>query len=192
MPQRGNVFAPGQYYHIYNRGAGKADIFFNPGNYEYLLRLVKRDMQPCSISVIAYCLMSNHYHFLLRQDGETPVSKFINMLFNAYVQAVNQQQNRSGTLFEGRYRMAIVDEWGQLIHLCRYIHYNPVKAGMVKSPQEWPYSNYAEWIGLRDGALKDDDFIHDHFSSADDYINFVMEYGNEVEENRKMGKYLFD
>ncbi len=136
--------------------------------------------------------MPNHYHFLLRQDGETPLSKFINLLFNAYVQAVNRQQKRSGTLFEGRYRMAIVDDWGQLIHLCRYIHYNPVKAGMVKFPQEWPYSNYADWIGLRSGTLKDEHFIHDHFSSAEDYINFVMEYGKETEDTRKIGKYLFD
>ncbi len=192
MPHRGNIFAAGQYYHIYNRGAGKEKIFFNPGNYEYLLRLVKRYVKPCGVSVIAYCLMPNHYHFLLRQENEIPLSKFVNLVFNAYVQAVNQQQGRTGTLFEGRYRLAIVDDWGYLVHICRYIHYNPVKAGLAKIPQEWPYSNYADWIGLRSGTLKDDNFIPDHFASANDYIRFVMDYGEEVETAKRMSKYIFE
>ncbi len=66
MPYRGDVFAPGHYYHIYNRGAGKGLLFFNSGNYEYCLRLVKRYYQQYGATVIAYCLMPNHYHFCLR------------------------------------------------------------------------------------------------------------------------------
>ncbi|MFH1524159.1 MAG: transposase [Chloroflexota bacterium] len=192
MPSRSDIFAPSQYYHVYNRGTGRGNIFFNPGNYEYLVQLVKRYIQPCGISVIAYCLMPNHYHFLLRQETEIPLSKFINVTFNANVQAVNKQQDRSGTLFEGRYRLAIVDNWGYLVHICRYIHFNPVKAGLVNKPEEWPYSNYADWIGLRHGTLKDDDFILDHFSSADDYIQFVSEYGKEIEMAKNISKYLFE
>jgi REP element-mobilizing transposase RayT len=104
MPYRGDVFAADQYYHIYNRGAGKGLLFFNSGNYEYCLRLVKRYQQRYGVTVIAYCLMPNHYHFLLRQETEEPLSRFVNVLFNAYVQAVNKQQSRQGTLFEGRFR----------------------------------------------------------------------------------------
>jgi putative transposase len=78
------------------------------------------------------------------------------------------------------------------VHICRYIHYNPVKAGLAKFPQEWPYSNYADWIGMRSGTLKDDNFILDHFSSPDDYIHFVMDYGEEVEMAIKLRKYLFE
>lgn len=104
MPYRGDVFAPGYYYHIYNRGAGKGLLFSSSGNYEYCLRLVKRYYQQYGATVIAYCLMPNHYHFCLRQETDQPLSKFVNVLFNAYVQAVNKQQGRSGTLFEGRFR----------------------------------------------------------------------------------------
>jgi len=78
------------------------------------------------------------------------------------------------------------------VHICRYIHYNPVKAGLSKFPQEWPYSNYADWIGLRSGTLKNDNFILDHFSSPDGTIHFVMDYGEEVEMATKLRKYLFE
>ena len=100
MPYRGDVFAEDHFYHIYNRGAGKGLLFFNPGNYEYLCRLARHYAPSYGASTIAYCLMPNHYHFLLRQETDQSLSKFINVLFNAYVQAVNRQQNRKGTLFE--------------------------------------------------------------------------------------------
>jgi REP element-mobilizing transposase RayT len=111
MPYRGDTFTAGQYYHIYNRGAGKGQIFFNEGNYEYLLGLMKRYYQKHGATVIAYCLMPNHYLFLLRQDMVEPLSKFMQVLFNAYAQALNNQQERTGTLFEGRFRHKCVDKW---------------------------------------------------------------------------------
>jgi REP element-mobilizing transposase RayT len=163
MPQRGEVFAAGEYYHIYNRGAGRNSIFFTPANYEYCLRLVKRCLTQYAVTIIAYCLMPNHYHFLLRQDSDLLLSKFIGVLFNAYAQAVNKQQARSGSLFEGRFRHKHIEREEYLIHLCRYIHLNPVKAQLVQRPEDWPYSNYVDWIGLRSGALKDQTFIHAHF-----------------------------
>jgi REP element-mobilizing transposase RayT len=192
MPYRGNVFAPGQYYHIYNRGAGKGQIFFNEGNYEYLLRLVKRYYQKHGAVVIAYCLMPNHYHFLLRQEADEPLSKFIGVLFNAYVQAVNLQQSRTGTLLEGRFCHKCVDKWEYLMILCRYIHLNPVKAKLVARPEEWPYSNYREWIGLRNGALVDKVFVQDHFSNAEEYQKFTNDFEDEKRSYEKISKYMFD
>jgi REP element-mobilizing transposase RayT len=159
MPYRGDVFARNHYYHIYNRGVGQGRLFFNPGNYEYCLRLTKRYYRRYGVTVIAYCLMPNHYHFLLRQETDQPLSKFVNVLFNAYVQAVNRQQDRRGTLFEGRFRHVWVDREEYLVHLCRYIHLNPVKAKLVSHPEDWLYSNYLEWTGQRAGILKDETFI---------------------------------
>jgi REP element-mobilizing transposase RayT len=95
MPHRGDVFAKGHYYHVYNRGAGRGLLFFNPGNYEYCLRLIQRYRPKYGVIVVAYCLMPSHYHFLLKQETDEPLSNFINVLFNAYVQAVNRQQNRT-------------------------------------------------------------------------------------------------
>lgn len=192
MPYRGDAFVQGQYYHLYNRGAGKAKIFYSDGNYQYLLRLVKEYYQKHGATIIAYCLMPNHYHFLLRQESEEPLSKFVQVLFNAYVQALNIQQGRTGTLFEGRFKHKRVDTWEYLIMLCRYIHRNPVKAGLAARPEDWAYSNYREWIGLRDGALVDREFVKEHFSSAEEYIQFVNDVEDEEKSYAKISKYLFD
>jgi len=192
MPYRGDTFTSGQYYHIYNRGAGKGLIFFNEGNYEYLLGLVKRYYQKYGATVIAYCLMPNHYHFLLRQETEEPLNKFIRVMFNAYVQALNLQQDRTGTLFEGRFRHKCVDTWEYLTILCRYIHLNPVKAKLVSRPDDWEYSNYREWVGLRNGELVDKVFVQDHFSIAEEYRKFVHDGLDEQRSYEKINKYLFD
>ena len=191
MPYRSDTFAQGQYYHIYNRGAGKGKIFFNAGNYEYLLRLVQQYSQKHGVKIIAYCLMPNHYHFLLRQETEEPLSKFMQALFNAYAQALNIQQARTGTLFEGRFKHKRVDKWEYLITLCRYIHRNPVNANLVAQPEDWAYSNYREWIGLRDGTLVDRTFIKDNFPKPDEYTAFVNDIEDEKKSYEKISKYLF-
>ena len=119
-------------------------------------------------------------------------SKFINVLFNAYVQAVNRQQGRKGTLFEGRFRHVWVDREEYLIHLCRYIHLNPVKAGLVAEIGDWPYSNYLEWIGERAGRLKDDVFIRDRFPTPEAYQRFVADGQDDVRARELIGRYVWD
>ena len=167
-------------------------IFFVEENYKYLTRLVERNFKKYGITIIAYCFMPNHYHFLLRLETELLLSKFINVLFNTYVQALNRQQNRTGALFEGRFKHILVDEWKYLIHLCRYIHLNPVKAGLVSTPEEWAYSNYKVWIGARNGILKDDNFIQGYFESRERYSEFVNDIEDEKQNLVKIRKYIWD
>lgn len=192
MPYRGDVFRPGHYYHLYNRGVGGTIIFFNPGNYEYCLQLIGGYSRRHGASVIAHCLMPNHYHLLIRQETDTPLSTFIRVLFNSYVQAVNKQQGRKGPLFEGRFRHVWVDREEYLIHVCRYIHLNPVRARLVKTPEEWKYSNYLECIGERAGTLKDDSFIRDRFPAAGTYRSFVTEYLDEPSPADEVQGYLLE
>jgi putative transposase len=192
MSYRGDIFTQEQYYHIYNRGAGKAKIFFNDGNYQYLLRLVKKYYQKHDVTIIAYCLMPNHFHFVLRQETDKPLSKFMQVVFNAYVQALNVQQGRIGTLFEGRFKHKCVDKMEYLVILCRYIHRNPVEGGLVAKPEDWLYSNYREWIGLRDGVLVDRDFVKDHFSNAEEYVRFVNDVEDEKKSYGKIREFVFD
>jgi REP element-mobilizing transposase RayT len=191
MPARGDVFAPGNYYHIYNRGASRGQIFFTAANYAYCLRLIKKYLPQYMVSIIAYCLMPNHYHFLLRQDGDQPLSKFIGVLFNAYAQALNQQRQRSGSLFEGRFHHVLIDRDEYLIHLCRYIHLNPVRAKLVERPEEWSYSNYLEWIDQRSGTLKDEKFIRQWFPQASAYQTFVNDLQAERDQ-AKIAQYVWD
>ena len=172
MYPRKEVFNQGNYYHIHNRGIDRKRIFFNDANYEFLIKLIKRYKDRYSVSILAYCLMPNHYHMLIRQDKDIPIYHFIRTLFNSYVQAVNKQQGRKGSLFEGRFQYVHVDKDEYLFHLCRYIHMNPVKAKLVSQPVEWPYSNYRDWVELRSGSLKDQDFIKGHFTSPSEYETF--------------------
>ena len=85
----------GHYYHIYNRGFNRERIFANDGNYVFLLRRAKSFLADYPLSVIAYCLMPNHYHFLLHPEADGTLSRSIQRLFNSHTQAFNKQQGRS-------------------------------------------------------------------------------------------------
>jgi len=192
MPYRDDVFSRGQYYHIYNRGVDKRAIFFNAGNYEHFVRLLRRYHEPYGATVIAYCLMPNHYHLLLRQEADEALSRLMGVLFNAYVQAVIRQQGRRGPLFEGRFRHAHVDREEYLVHLCRYIHLTPVQARLVKAPERWQYSDYLDWIGQRPGMLTDMAFMRDHFGTPESYRSFVNAHAHQTQAWDEIRKYLLD
>jgi putative transposase len=166
----------GMYYHIFNRGAGKETIFCEETNFLFAIEKIKVYSLANNLSMIAYCLMPNHYHFLIRQDGETSAGKLPQYVFNSYTKAYNKKYGHSGTLFEGRFHSKAVKTNNHLIHLCRYIHGNPVKDGMVADPEDWPYSNYLEWIGKRDGDLVDREFIENQFDTGDEYRKFLLDY----------------
>jgi len=192
MPYRGDVFRPGQYYHLYNRGVGGSTIFFNPANYKYCLQLMQRYRQRQGAAIIAYCLMPNHYHLLLRQDTNEPLSTFVRVVFNAYVQAVNRQEGRRGPLFEGRFRHVWVDRDEYLAHLCRYIHLNPVQGKLVQSPEEWPYSDYSSWISESAGESDDSSVLGQQFAVPGAYRSFVTNYVVESAPPAPINKYLLD
>ncbi|OGO36627.1 MAG: hypothetical protein A2W35_16565 [Chloroflexi bacterium RBG_16_57_11] len=176
MARRTVSFVAGHYYHIHNRGVNREPIFRQLDNYIFLLRRMKESASKSSITIIAYCLMPNHYHLLVRQESESPVSEFIQAIFNSYTKAYNKAFNRTGTLFEGTYKAILVAEDPYLLHLCRYIHRNPLDAGLVDDPSEWPYSNYLEWVGSRSGSLIDLELVHAFFPEPEKYTRFVMEY----------------
>ena len=176
MPRRDVQFAQGAYYHIYNRGAGRQSIFREDENYRYLLRLIKNVASECKLVVVAYCLLPNHYHWLVRQDGEYAANVLPTRVFGSYTRAFNNAYARSGTLFEGRFQATLVDSDAYLRHLCRYIHANPVRHGIATAPELWQYSNYQEWIGARNGTLVDRAFVRAQFPDPKRYQQFVLDY----------------
>jgi len=190
MPRRADAFIQGGYYHVYNRGANRNLIFFSDDDFLCCLGLIKQYARHYQITVIAYCLLSNHYHFLLRQDGPAPVSKFIGVIFNSYVQSLNLRMERSGTLFEGRFKHRRVNDETYLLNLCRYIHANPVLHGIVDDPAMWQFSNYLEWVGQRPGNLVDRAFITKYFDSPAAYELYVLEYLRERELPQPLAEYL--
>ncbi len=175
MPARPE-YLPGHYYHLFNRGAHKVSIFREGDNYLFVLGKMKAYCGSLDLAPIAYCLLPNHYHFLIRQDGEHPAGLLPQRVFNSYSKAYNKRYGHSGTLFEGNHRALAVENETHLYHLCRYIHANPVVHGLVDDPADWPYCNYLEWIGQREGTLVDQDFVHSCFPARDGYRDFVGEY----------------
>jgi putative transposase len=170
----------GHYYHVYNRGCNRENIFVTADNYRYLLQQIKRILPDSRISIIAYCLMPNHYHFFMRSDSDDAAGRFIQRLFSGYTQALNKQQKRHGTLFEGRARSVEVTDDVYAVHLCRYIHLNPVAAGLVQRPDDWQYSNYLEWIGKRSGTLIDREFVQYYYPRPGAYEDFIRSTMDEV------------
>jgi REP element-mobilizing transposase RayT len=173
VPRRHTTFRAGHYYHIYNRGVDRGDIFLSTENYAYFLRLLKKNSARYAVGVVAYCLLPNHYHLLLKPTVDNNLQLLAKSTFGSYSQAVSKQQSRSGPLFQGRYRSIHVAEEDYLADLARYIHLNPTAAGIVAAPASWAYSNYRDVIGQRRGTLRDGTLVPGLFSSGDAYRLFV-------------------
>jgi len=180
----------GGFYHFYNRGAHRASIFNEPRDYHFVLTRMHRYCRAFQLTPIAYCLMPNHYHFLIRQDGEQRAGLLPQRIFNSYVKAYNHRYQHSGTLFEGSYKVAAVDDESYLLHLCIYIHANPVKDGLVAALEDWPYSNYLEWVGLRHGRLVDRAFVEAYVNDPDRYRHQVELYLEDREYSRRLSGHL--
>jgi putative transposase len=181
----------GHFYHIYNRGVNKQAIFSREENYHFLVQHMQKYLRLYPISMIAYCLMPNHYHMLLFANHDGSPGLFIQRLFNSYSQAFNMQERRSGTLFEGRSKSKLIFENDYLFQITRYIHLNPVHAGLVQKPEDWAFSNYREFIGMRKSPLFDAEFFETQFGTPDEYRLFVDGETSLNAENL-IKKYYFD
>lgn len=187
MPRREVPFLPDQYYHFYNRGNNRQAVFFERDNYIYFLKGIKRYMLG-KVEVIAYCLMPTHYHILVRvpqqQTSEVlKTSEVSNAISNAmmrlgvsYTKAINKRFDRVGALFQGQFQGKSITTYKHLLTLCAYIHANPVKDGLAASPEMWDFSNYLEWMGLRDGTLVDHEFVAENFGTPEEYKVFLTDY----------------
>ena len=110
----------------------------------------------------------------------------------SYTKAINKRFERVGTLFQGQFHGKPVKNYANLLSLCIYIHANPVKDGLVDLLEDWEYSNYLEWIGLRSGALVNREFIQEHFGTQAEYKGLVMDYLRTRNLPEDIGKYLQD
>ena len=161
---------------MYNRGNNRQTIFFERENYIYFLRLVRQHVIARNIEILAYCLMPNHYHLLVHLQ-ETDLSEGMKRLSLAYTKAINKRFERVGSLFQGRFQTILVEEQTYLVHLVKYIHLNPVKAGFVEFARDWEFSSYQEYAGLRNGTLPRMDVVQSQLTSADEYRSFLEDVG---------------
>ncbi|QSJ14052.1 transposase [Nostoc sp. UHCC 0702] len=175
MPQRRIPLQIGNFYHVYNRGNNRQTIFFERENYVYFLRLIKEHLITNAVDIVAYCLMPNHYHFLVYLRDET-LSDAMKSLSLSYTKAINKRFNRCGVLFQGRFQSIHVSQTDYLVNLSRYIHLNPVKAGFVQQPEEWEFSSYLEYAGLRRGTLPKIEYVKMQLQEESIYQQFLADH----------------
>jgi putative transposase len=142
MPRRARMYVSGLPYHVVQRGNNRAACFLEPENYQFYLELWQELSRRYRLSVHAYCLMTNHVHFLVTPEDETSASSTMKVVGSRYAQYVNRQYRRTGTMWEGRHRASLVQSERYFLTCMRYIELNPVRAQMVSRPEEYRWSSY--------------------------------------------------
>jgi putative transposase len=141
------------------------------------------------VEIIAYCLMPNHFHFLLRQTKEGGIANFIRLSTNSYARWFNAKYQRKGSLFEGRFGAVIIENEFQLLHVSRYIHLNPYSSYLVKnlaSLLDYPFSSLPEYLGKTKEEICQKEAILAEFSSAEKYKAFVLDQADYQRELEKI------
>lgn len=151
----------GQPQHIIIRGNNREAIFYGDQDYLFYLRKLKEAALKHDCQIHAYVLMTNHVHLLVSPFSENGISKLVQMMGRYYVQYFNDTYQRTGTLWEGRYKASPVDAEGYLLKCYQYIEMNPVRANMVQHCAEYPWSSYrANALGVEDTLVTPHDSYH--------------------------------
>ena len=191
----------GYFYHIYNRGNNSDKIFFTEENYQYFLKLLVKYIVPVA-DIYAYCLLNNHFHFLLRikekEDivfqklkfsttkipKEISASRQFSHFFNAYSQAINKKFARTGSLFEKRFERKKITNENYLKQVILYINTNPLKHNLVERLEDYKWSSYNSIISKAKTNLKRDEVIEMFYNQENfiychknyDFLNTFFEY----------------
>lgn len=213
MPYRLTPFQTGSYYHIFNRGVEKRKIFTASEDYARFLETIyfyrfsgpkpklstrKRFKtkefynNPKIVEVICYCLMPNHFHLLLKQVIDNGIHEFMSKVSNSYTKYFNTKRNRVGPLLQGQFKAVLIETDEQLTHVSRYIHLNPYVAELTKELENFEYSSYPEFVGLRNNTLSNPQSILNFFSETNSYKDFVRDYESYATDLRKIEHLLLE
>ena len=142
MPRRKRTYLPGFPYHIVQRGNNREACFIEAENYQFYLALWKECINRYGVKVHAYCLMTNHIHFLVSPEEADSISRVMQVVGSRYGYYFNKKYKRSGTVWEGRHKSSLVQSDRYLLTCMRYIELNPVVAGMVDKPEKYRWSSF--------------------------------------------------
>ena len=146
MPRSARERSHSGIYHIMLRGINKQNIFEESEDYEKILELLQQSKEIDGITLYGYCLMPNHIHLLLK-EGKAPLEQTMKRFGSKYAVWFNTKYQRVGHLFQDRFKSETVEDPPYFLTALRYIHFNPVKAGLVKSPQDYVFSSYGCYFG---------------------------------------------
>ncbi len=178
---------PGATYHLMERGIRRMEIFKDEMDYESFLIILRRLTEKYAMTLHAYCLMTNHVHLLL-ESSDQEISGFMQRMAGDYARTYNRRHGYRGHLFENRYKGCLVRDDSYFLQTSRYIHLNPVKAGIVQHAEEYPWSSYRCMLGFRDDGMTERERTLSFFKghSICLYRQFVEDSGHRYEaaENR--------
>lgn len=153
MARLPRLTVPGYPHHIIQRGNNRQAIFASTADYQMLLALLDENAQKFGVALHAYVLMGNHFHLLASPQTAEGLPQMMQAVGRRYVRHFNDKEGRSGTLWEGRYRSTLIETERYLLACMVYIDLNPVRAGMVAEAQDYPWSSYGHYAGLRADRL---------------------------------------
>ena len=201
----------GGIYHVYNRGNWKQDIFLDEQDMNFFLYKIRQYLFPerekmvdsiklkinplpeNSFSLVSYCLMPNHYHFLLRQDTDVPTNKLISRVCTSYSKYFNKKYNRVGHLFQDQFKQVTVGDNDYLRWLTCYIHQNPKVAQITKNAEGYNWSSYAHYLGKRkDNIVRGEETVLSQFKNKADYKKFVEESYQIIKDRKDLEHLLID
>lgn len=213
MPYRFTPFADQSFYHIYNRGVEKRIIFLDERDYQRFLQTLyhyqfdkpvpsfsKRKglnsqnftQNTPIVEIIAFCLMPNHFHLLIKQCKENGVSEFMSKVINSYTKYFNARHKRVGPLLQGMFKAVSIDSDIQLMHVSRYIHLNPFVSNLTRDLDNYLYSSYPDYIGLAKGKICNKKPVLNLFKDSDDYKEFVVDHSDFAKEIEHMKHLLIE
>jgi len=172
MPRHPRLHASGLLFHIMVRGNNKQDIYLDSTDYEEFLDAIKGTRTRYPFYLYAYVLMPNHFHLLV-EVRKTPTARLMQALLTRYARGFNRRHQRSGHVFQGRYKAIVCEQDSYLLELVRYIHLNPVRAQLVRRPGQWSWSGHGEYLGKIQRGLIDPGPVQEILGSPDQYDAFV-------------------
>jgi putative transposase len=153
MARLPRLTVPGYPHHIIQRGNNRQAIFAAVGDYEVFLSMLEEHAAKSRVAIHAYVLMSNHFHLLATPETVEGIPAMMQSVGRRYVRYFNEQQGRTGTLWEGRYKSTLIQAERHLLACMLYIDLNPVRAGLVHDPADYPWSSHNHYVGRRTDRL---------------------------------------
>lgn len=194
------LFENGGYYHIYNRGSRKQQIFLEERDYERFLEKIVKYKEKFPVRILAFCLMPNHFHFLLQQLELKAISSFFSNLCNSHAKYFNIKYETVGPIYQGRFKAKRVYKEEYLVHLSRYIHLNPVDLfrfigkGVFDQLKQYSWSSLPAYLSGQSNEIVNVDEVLSYFARKDpvaDYKDFITS-NLQLEIDPLISKLAFD
>jgi putative transposase len=154
-----------------------------------------RNSKNCLIDIVCFCLMPNHFHFLLRQKKKDGIRQFISQVTNSHTKYFNLKNKRAGPLFQGRFKSKRVETKQQLLHLSRYIHLNPYSSYLIKEKSDlvnYAFSSFPEYLGRVGKKLCSKEDVLESFKTLNDYKKFVFNNADYQKRLQEIKHLLFE